>query len=96
MYGRPSEKTTVVRDRGKDKHNFEPQPVRAVEGKAYWGRIKILTTRHLECQEIEQIWTIDRSEVTQPFHVRLEGLSHVFHNERKEPVVSALQAFFQG
>jgi pimeloyl-ACP methyl ester carboxylesterase len=34
--------------------------------------------------------------LAQPSHVRLEGLSHVFHNERKEPVVRALQAFFQG
>jgi pimeloyl-ACP methyl ester carboxylesterase len=34
--------------------------------------------------------------LAQPHHARLEGLSHVFHNERKEPVVKALQAFFQG
>jgi pimeloyl-ACP methyl ester carboxylesterase len=27
-------------------------------------------------------------------HVRLEGVSHVLHNERKEPVMTALQEFF--
>jgi pimeloyl-ACP methyl ester carboxylesterase len=27
-------------------------------------------------------------------HVQLKGVSHVFHNERKEPIVTALKAFF--
>ena len=33
--------------------------------------------------------------LARPSHVRLEGVSHVLHNERKEPVVTALKAFFQ-
>jgi pimeloyl-ACP methyl ester carboxylesterase len=33
-------------------------------------------------------------QLAQPSHVRLEGVSHVLHNERKEPVVTALTAFF--
>ena len=28
-------------------------------------------------------------------HIRLQGISHVFHNERKEPIVQALKDFFQ-
>jgi hypothetical protein len=28
-------------------------------------------------------------------HVKLIGVSHVLHNDRKEPVVAALQEFFQ-
>ena len=28
-------------------------------------------------------------------HIRLPGISHVFHNERKEPIVQALKDFFQ-
>ena len=28
-------------------------------------------------------------------HVRLPGISHILHNERQEPIVEALQAFFQ-
>jgi pimeloyl-ACP methyl ester carboxylesterase len=31
----------------------------------------------------------------QPRHVRLQGMSHVLHNERKEPIVQALKAFFE-
>ena len=33
---------------------------------------------------------LDRSR-----HIRLQGISHVFHNERKEPIVQALKDFFQ-
>jgi pimeloyl-ACP methyl ester carboxylesterase len=33
--------------------------------------------------------------LAQPQHIRLEGISHVFHNERKEPIVQALQTFFR-
>lgn len=33
--------------------------------------------------------------LAQPHHVRLAGISHVFHNERKEPIVAALKTFFQ-
>lgn len=33
--------------------------------------------------------------LARPRHVRLQGISHVLHNERKEPIVQALQAFFQ-
>jgi pimeloyl-ACP methyl ester carboxylesterase len=32
--------------------------------------------------------------LARPQHVRLSGISHVLHNERKEPVVQALQTFF--
>jgi pimeloyl-ACP methyl ester carboxylesterase len=32
--------------------------------------------------------------LAQPCHVRLQGISHVLHNERKEPIVQALRAFF--
>jgi pimeloyl-ACP methyl ester carboxylesterase len=35
------------------------------------------------------------SLLTRGSHVKLAGLSHVFHNERKEPVVEALRAFQQ-
>jgi pimeloyl-ACP methyl ester carboxylesterase len=41
--------------------------------------------------EIEEALSL----LAQPHHVRLEGVSHVFHNERKEPVVAALKSFFQ-
>jgi pimeloyl-ACP methyl ester carboxylesterase len=30
-----------------------------------------------------------------PSHLKLQGVSHVLYNERKEPVVSALKTFFQ-
>ena len=33
--------------------------------------------------------------LAQARHIKLKGLSHVFHNERKEPVVEALKTFFQ-
>ena len=33
--------------------------------------------------------------LARPTHVRLEGVSHVLHNERPEPVVAALKAFLQ-
>jgi pimeloyl-ACP methyl ester carboxylesterase len=33
--------------------------------------------------------------LARPSHVRLEGVGHVLHNERKEPIVAALRAFFQ-
>jgi pimeloyl-ACP methyl ester carboxylesterase len=33
--------------------------------------------------------------LAQPSLVRLKGVSHVLHNERREPVVTALQTFFQ-
>lgn len=32
--------------------------------------------------------------LAQPQHIRLQGISHTLHNEREEPVVQALQAFF--
>ena len=32
--------------------------------------------------------------LNQARHVRLTGMSHVLHNERKEPVVQVLQDFF--
>jgi pimeloyl-ACP methyl ester carboxylesterase len=32
--------------------------------------------------------------LTRPQHVRLPGISHVLHNERKEPIVQVLQAFW--
>jgi pimeloyl-ACP methyl ester carboxylesterase len=32
--------------------------------------------------------------LAQPRHVKLEGVSHVLHNERKEPVLEALASFF--
>jgi pimeloyl-ACP methyl ester carboxylesterase len=35
------------------------------------------------------------SLLAQPTHVQLTGISHMFHNDRKEPIVQALQAFFQ-
>jgi pimeloyl-ACP methyl ester carboxylesterase len=41
--------------------------------------------------EVEQALPL----LARPSHVRLEGVSHVLHNERKEPVVTALKAFFQ-
>jgi pimeloyl-ACP methyl ester carboxylesterase len=41
--------------------------------------------------EVEQAWPL----LAHPSHVRLEGVSHVFHNERKEPIVEALKLFFQ-
>ena len=41
--------------------------------------------------EVEQALLL----LARPDHVRLEGVSHVFHNERKEPVVKALEAFFR-
>ncbi len=31
--------------------------------------------------------------LTQPSHVRLDGVSHVLHNEQKEPVLQAITAF---
>lgn len=40
--------------------------------------------------EVEQALPL----LAQPGHLRLEGVSHVLHNERKEPVVKALKAFF--
>jgi hypothetical protein len=33
--------------------------------------------------------------LTRSQHVKLEGVSHVFHNERKEPILEALKKFFQ-
>ena len=33
--------------------------------------------------------------LARPQHVKLAGLSHVLHNERKEPVVAALEHFFR-
>jgi len=30
-----------------------------------------------------------------PQHIRLQGISHILHLERKEPIVQALEAFFQ-
>ena len=39
--------------------------------------------------EIQQAWPL----LVQPSHVRLDGVSHVLHNERKEPVVTALKTF---
>jgi pimeloyl-ACP methyl ester carboxylesterase len=33
--------------------------------------------------------------LTQAHHKRLPGVSHVFHNERKEPIIKALKTFFQ-
>jgi pimeloyl-ACP methyl ester carboxylesterase len=33
--------------------------------------------------------------LARPQHVRLQGISHALHNEREEPIVQALQAFFQ-
>jgi pimeloyl-ACP methyl ester carboxylesterase len=30
-----------------------------------------------------------------PRHIRLQGMSHILHIERKEPIVQALEAFFQ-
>ncbi|HLO33110.1 MAG TPA: alpha/beta hydrolase [Anaerolineales bacterium] len=33
--------------------------------------------------------------LARPIHMRLEEMSHVLHNDRKEPVVSALKDFFQ-
>jgi pimeloyl-ACP methyl ester carboxylesterase len=41
--------------------------------------------------EVEQAMPL----LAQPSHARLEGVSHVFHNERKEPIVKALEMFFQ-
>jgi pimeloyl-ACP methyl ester carboxylesterase len=32
--------------------------------------------------------------LSQPGHIKLAGISHVFHNERKEPILEALEAFF--
>ena len=40
--------------------------------------------------EVEQALPL----LARPTHVRLEGVSHVLHNERKEPIVKALKAFF--
>lgn len=40
--------------------------------------------------EVEQAWPL----LVQPSHVRLDGVSHVLHNDRKEPVVTALKNFF--
>ncbi len=40
--------------------------------------------------EVEQALPL----LARPNHVRLERVSHVFHNERKGPVVKALKAFF--
>jgi len=40
--------------------------------------------------EVEQALPL----LARPSHVRLEGVSHTLHNERKEPVVTALKAFF--
>jgi len=33
--------------------------------------------------------------LSQPFHIKLEKLSHTLHNERKEPVLAALKQFFR-
>ena len=41
--------------------------------------------------EVAQAWPL----LAHPTHVRLEGVSHIFHNERKEPIVKALEVFFQ-
>jgi len=41
--------------------------------------------------EVEQALPL----LARPSHVRLEDVSHVLHNERKEPVMTALKAFFQ-
>ncbi len=41
-------------------------------------------------REVEQALPL----LVQPRHVRLPGVSHVFHNERKEPIVAALKEIF--
>jgi len=41
--------------------------------------------------EIEQAMPL----LSQPSHIRLDGVNHVLHNDRKEPVVEALKAFLQ-
>jgi pimeloyl-ACP methyl ester carboxylesterase len=41
--------------------------------------------------EVAQAWPL----LAHPTHIRLEGVSHIFHNERKEPIVEALKTFFQ-
>jgi pimeloyl-ACP methyl ester carboxylesterase len=41
--------------------------------------------------EVEQALPL----LARPSHIRLEGVSHVLHNQRKEPVLTALKAFFQ-
>lgn len=41
--------------------------------------------------EVEQALSL----LSRSTYVRLEGVSHVLHNERKEPVVTALKTFFQ-
>lgn len=42
--------------------------------------------------EVEQALPL----LVQPQHVKLTGVSHVFHNERKEPILEALATFFSG
>jgi pimeloyl-ACP methyl ester carboxylesterase len=41
--------------------------------------------------EVEQALPL----LAQPRHVKLTGVSHVFHNEHKEPILEALATFFQ-
>lgn len=41
-------------------------------------------------EEIEIAWPL----LARPSHVRLDGVSHVLHNENKEPVIAALKSFF--
>jgi len=42
-------------------------------------------------KEVEQALPL----LAQPQHLKLEGVSHVLHNVRKEPVLAALKTFFQ-
>lgn len=42
-------------------------------------------------KEVEQALSL----LAQPHHMKLEGVSHVLHNVRKEPVLAALKTFFQ-
>lgn len=41
--------------------------------------------------EVEQALPL----LARPSHVCLHGISHIFHNERKEPVLEAMQTFFR-
>ena len=40
--------------------------------------------------EIQQAWPL----LARPNHVRLEGVSHILHNENPQAVVNALRNFF--
>lgn len=42
-------------------------------------------------REVEQAIPLLRRSA----HVKLTGVSHVFHNEQKEPILEAVQAFFE-